>query len=190
MNMSSNPIKNAVIRGNITYLNLDDCNIETLDYSQVKSLQSISLYGNPKWSDYIELMMGILDTETDESYKYMSIDTDYDLIGKNTEQIRDITNRFGDQTYMYFGVEYYNLNVDAPVHGVIYLENNPALRRAFMNTLKNGSGANPYYTVNDRGVTSITINDTFADSYTIPLYINNAGGIRNMIARNLVLNFR
>ena len=174
LTFENNPIENIVIPKAVATINLKDCNVKSIDYSQVEKLTNATLEGNPDWNEYRDLisksMLG--QQKLGRSYPYINISTDYNFSKEELNDLDGIPGLFGSASW-YLSLKEYANELEKSSDGIVNLENYPSERAMFMSLLKNGTSLDGF-TV-DRAATKLTLSDSSADSLSLEQWtrINN-----------------
>ena len=174
LTFENNPIENAVIPKAVATINLKDCGVKSIDYSQVEKLTNATLEGNPDWNEYRDLisksMLG--QQKLGRSYPYIDISTDYNFSKEELNNLDGIPGLF-DSASWYLSLKEYANELEKSSDGIVNLENYPSERAMFMSLLKNGTSLDGF-TV-DRAATKLTLSDSSADSLSLEQWtrINN-----------------
>ena len=174
LTFENNPIENVVIPKAVATINLKDCGVKSIDYSQVEKLTNVTLEGNPDWNEYRDLisksMLG--QQKLGRSYPYINISTDYNFSKEELNDLDGIPGLFGSASWHLSLKEYAN-ELEKSSDGIVNLENYPSERAMFMSLLKNCTSLDGF-TV-DRAATKLTLSDSSADSLSLEQWtrINN-----------------
>lgn len=136
----NNPIEHVAISDSIAWLNLDNCNIKSIDYSQANQLTSITLTGNPGWNEYGALISKSMREQQNlgRSYPYITISTDYDFSKEELSELDNIPGLLSSASWS-IRLETYSANLKKSSSTIINLEDYPSERTIFMSALKNSA---------------------------------------------------
>lgn len=166
LTFENNPIENVVIPKAVATINLKDCGVKSIDYSQVEKLTNVTLEGNPDWNEYRDLISKSMhgQQKLGRSYPHINISTDYNFSKEELNGLDGIPGLFGSASW-YLSLKEYTNELEKSSDGTVNLENYPSERAMFMSLLKNGKSLDGF-TV-DRAATKLTLSDSSADSLSL-----------------------
>ncbi|MBQ3476094.1 hypothetical protein IJH26_01110 [Candidatus Saccharibacteria bacterium] len=183
-----NPLENIIIPKAAATISLKNCDIKTIDYSVAEKLVNINLEGNPKWNGYSSLISKSISgrQESEHSYAYIHISTDYDFSKEELNELNNISELFSNANW-YINLKEYHNELKKSQDGTIHLEEHPNERALFMSMLKSDVSMNGF-TI-DRAATKITLDDSTVDSLSFN-YLTNINNNKHIRANTVIFNLK
>lgn len=181
----NNPIEDVMIPKAASSINLRNCGVKSIDYSQAEKLTNVVLEGNLDWNEYNGLIYGSIigQQKLGGSSPYINISTDYNF---SKEELNNLSN-IPDGVNWHLSLKEYVKEFEKSPDGTVDLEKYPSERTMFMSLIRNGAGLNDF-TV-DKAATKLTLSDSSTESLSLEQWttINNN---THLSTNKIVLHFR
>lgn len=169
--LAKNPLENVAIPAGVASINLDNCNIKTMDYSAVGRLSYIDLEGNLEWNDYIGLLSQIAPHHGGaDNPLYITVQTDHNFTKEEISAMADVEEPYGEAVHINVSQTLVRSGLRKTADGIVYLDNYPALRRMFMDSLKKGNSIKGFSV--DKAASKIVLPTSDMESITLDAWID------------------
>lgn len=184
----NNSIENVVIPKAVATINLKNCGVKAIDYSQVEKLTSVTLEGNPDWNEYRNLISESIlgQQKLGRSYPSINISTDYNFSEEELKSLDNIPGLFSNASWR-LSLKEYGKEFKKSSDGTVNLENYPSERAMFMSLLKNGTSLDGF-TV-DRATTKLTLSDSTTELLSLDKW-TRINGSAHLSTNKIVLRFQ
>ena len=179
--LANNPLENIAIPFGIASINLENCNIKTIDYSAAGRLSYAGLEGNPDWNDYVGLISHIAPQHGGaEDPLYIGVQTDHTFTKEEMSAIADIKDSYGEAVSISVVLSTVHSELKKTADGVVYLNNYPSIRHMFMDRLVLGKSIKGFSV--DKAASKIVLPSSSTESIILDDYWVDLDGRGNVYA--------